>query len=567
MNPVILAYLPPPSVTGAEQFLANLRAYKTKHPLVLYSDWDYGPEVKRIKASPEIVLGAKYSDGRDNKWALNNLVFLTGLKIIADMGCSHVLYVEADCRVHGDYWDAIIFEEYAFRGNGAIAAGTIAAYNVCNRNIAFSRAWNTFVAENIKCQFPITSYGGNGAAESHEPAIFPNGALAIYDLDWLSKQYGRENTVAIARELTAFDYDIGRRLVRQFGNDVFRKVCQMNSVYSSYGDVQTSEGERQEMLTDRRVAAVHQIKSTWAGPISPLVAEELAGNETIAERDLTVSEEARSQDVSKPPMVGAAMPSAGNPNVEIFIVSYAPDIPYLEYNLRSINKFCEGFSGTTVLVPEQDRKEFERLLLYTAKPFTLKTYKVPKDKKKWHIAHQLQKMYADQWCPDADYILHTDSDCVFTKPTTPADYFRDGKPILCIEPFDRIGNNPWKPVIDAALNIDSKYETMRRHGAIHHKASYVEFRSEMKDLHGDLHKWWMSQKADYPWGVTEFNFIGNFVVTYPNHGYTFIDVSKELPPENHIFQFWSHKKPNEDQSFPGGGSGVPEDKLRELGLI
>src|SRR5688572_21289200 len=274
MNPCVLAYCPPPDIRGAKSFLHNMSAWRTRHPLILFSDHDYGPAVKRINASPEFIRNqAKYPNGQPNKWAINNLVFLTGLRVILEAGFTHFLYAEADCRVNDHEWDGLIFDEFQRRNPEAIVAGTIAGYNVCNKNIAFSRAWNEFIQAQKGSRFPITSYGGNGSAEAHEPAVFPNGALGIYDIEWLKRQYGTEKTVRTASEMTAFDYDIGRRLVREFGTDVFNYVLHMETVYSSYGDVQTTEAERRDMLTTRKVVAVHQIKSEWLGPEPELMDE------------------------------------------------------------------------------------------------------------------------------------------------------------------------------------------------------------------------------------------------------------------------------------------------------
>lgn len=556
MNPCCLAYIPPPNIPGSAQFLNNLRRFKTSYPLVLFSDHPYGDGVLKMHKSPEIIKGAKYVNGAPNKWALNNLVFLTGLRVVGD-SYSHFLYLEADCRVNGDDWDGVVFEEFMQRNPGAIAAGTFATYNVNNRDIEFSRAWHRWMVENGDAQFPITAYGGNGASEKHEPAVFPNGALAIYEVAWLREQFGRENTVKTAAEITAFDYEIGRRLVRQFGPDVFRgKILHMDSVYSSYGDVQTTEEQRQNLLVSKKVAAVHQIKSVWRGPDR----EEPSGVDT-GEPVIEQSGNAATPVANAP----VAETADSDPKVEIFIVSYAPDIPYLRYNLKSIEKFCTGFSGVTVLVPKQHIEQFEAL--QGEYEFTLKSYMAPADKGKWHIAHQLQKCFADKWCPGANYILHTDSDCVFTRETTPGNFFCEGRPILCIEPFEKCGQT-WKKEIDAALKIDAKFETMRRHGAIHPADIYGKFREYLTKIQGKkMDKWWMEQKADYPWGVTEFNFLGNFVNQIQNDArYSFIDISQVVPPESPIFQFWSHSRPEKEQEFPGGGKGVPMDKLRELGL-
>lgn len=107
-------------------------------------------------------------------------------------------------------------------------------------------------------------------------------------------------------------------------------------------------------------------------------------------------------------------------------VSYRQDRDWLAYCLKSVQKFCEGFGGVTVLVPEVERADF--LMVTDAPGVRLWTYQRHLNPRLWHLDHQRMKSRVDEICPDADAVLHIDSDCVFTERVTPNDYLRDGRP-------------------------------------------------------------------------------------------------------------------------------------------
>lgn len=139
------------------------------------------------------------------------------------------------------------------------------------------------------------------------------------------------------------------------------------------------------------------------------------------------------------------------PRVEILIVSYLGDRDWLVHCLNSVRKFCAGFSGVTVLVPEVEQAEFAsfrdthgvRLACYDRQP----------DSVLWHLDHQRMKSRADVICPEADLILHVDSDCVFTEPATPDDYCLGGRPVHVVKPYStfRSALPPWRACTEAAV--------------------------------------------------------------------------------------------------------------------
>lgn len=247
---------------------------------------------------------------------------------------------------------------------------------------------------------------------------------------------------------------------------------------------------------------------------------------------------------------------------EILIVSHRADKAWLEYNLKSIRKFAEGFSGVTLVVPEGDMDAF----LPLAKQYGTHIHG---HTLAGHLGAQAQKCLADKHCPEADFILHTDSDCVFTEPVTPEDYFVNGKPVMLIERFSRLAGNPWASVVEKALGFSPAFETMRRHPQVNSRGIYQDMREHIEQKHGvDFISFVMSQKADFPWGFTEHCTIGAFALH--DHRwrdkYHWVDVAVQPWPKPKLAQFWSHSPPEQAQDLPSGGKGVPLETFQKLGL-
>ena len=238
-------------------------------------------------------------------------------------------------------------------------------------------------------------------------------------------------------------------------------------------------------------------------------------------------------------------------STEIFIVSYAKHFPWLSYCLQSTSKFATGFSGITVLIPRGQESQLPDDIKNST------SYKIclgdewPGRGMTWHMA---QIMRADQWCPQADFILHTDSDCLFTEPVTPDDYFVDGKPVLYYERFSTLTKKHpdvgvWQRVTQECLPFPVLYETMRRHPAVHHRNVYAEARgaivTKTKQPVDDYIK---SCREEYPNGFCEFVTLGN-VVMHQEHlrkQYHLVDTAefKNGWPRQKICQFWSHSPPH-----------------------
>lgn len=258
-----LAYIPPADFGFPDVFLANLRKFKTRYDLLLYSARADIPGAIKI-GSPDELKSSTFPNGRPNPFAVNNAVFYTGMRIALKQGYTHVIYAEADCRVGRNEWDAVIFDEYFNLGRPTIAAGSLVAYNPCTWSAESARRWNELILHNPKRNFPVATYGWQGASgKPLETCLFPNGALGVYDTAWIAKLFDLTKTIETAKNTTAWDMHLGIKLWQRFQEMSYDLLGMLYSIYSGFGDVITCEEDRRELLTSGKCVAVHQIKSDW----------------------------------------------------------------------------------------------------------------------------------------------------------------------------------------------------------------------------------------------------------------------------------------------------------------
>lgn len=572
VNLAIIGYVPPPKVKNSGAFLENIQAFKTANELILFSDHAYEGMIK-LKGSPEHLKGANYGNSKPNKWALNNALWIVALKIAKQRNLTHFLYIESDCRVFGDKWDATMFGEFLDHGD-CLLGGSVVCYNPANKDLDFVLAWRKFVAENRASVFPIPAYGGQGAAEVVEPAVFVNGALAIYDTQFCASICSTESQMQEAARITAFDYHCGRELVRQFGPKAFEKVAHLDSSYSGYGDVLFNEMNRREILLTGKIVAVHQIKSDWQPPKAK-------------------PEPEINQLSIDPPMLGvsgiindyeawcwnllAIEPQNKDqiPRTTIFIVTYAKDAEWLKYCLRSINKFTTRFHRVVVVAPSRDGKLMEAICQeHRVFLEVFEEAKAPLG----HLDHLVQKCRAYEYDPEADYFLFMDSDTVWNQPVSPADYFVNGKPVLLFEDYKAIAGNPrqkqrlwWKTQTERALKMDVTKEFMTRHPSIYSSRTLRKAVAYGNKLHGSFRDYVLTQKPDRLPGFSEFNYLGAFAFAFENDHYHWIDISNhpdQRPPDK-LTQFWSFGGLDTAQTIWRDGKErtvVPREELKAMGL-
>ena len=197
---------------------------------------------------------------------------------------------------------------------------------------------------------------------------------------------------------------------------------------------------------------------------------------------------------------------------DIYIKTHERDAPYHVECMRSIDKYCTGFRKTVVVHGEHPRG---------------------------YLAQQSSKMHADQHT-DADFILVTDSDTLFTCPITPETYMVGDKSIWLHTPFDtamREDKNVkcWIDVMWEFFGHEPKHEMMRRQPFMVPAWALKALREFCVERHGQsLHDYIMSKRA-----FTEWNVLGMFMWEHFHDRIHWIDTTKDELPELTVRQFWS----------------------------
>lgn len=197
---------------------------------------------------------------------------------------------------------------------------------------------------------------------------------------------------------------------------------------------------------------------------------------------------------------------------DIFIKTCKHDEAYHEYCLKSIDKHCSGFRRTVVVNSEHPRG---------------------------YLQQQVDKVYADVYT-DADFVLITDSDTLFTRPVTPETYFHDDKIEWIHTPWtpEMLSSDVkvWYDVMGQFFNAVPHSEWMRRHPFMLPTWLLQDVRRFCEEKHGKTLDDYVMWKGVF----SEFNILGCHAWLAHHDKFHWIDSSKDELPEVTTRQFWSH---------------------------
>lgn len=194
--------------------------------------------------------------------------------------------------------------------------------------------------------------------------------------------------------------------------------------------------------------------------------------------------------------------------VHILVVSYKRDIELLSYCLRSIEKYCSGFAGATLMVPTAEAKVFRDV------PSCVELRTFDEMPGKGFLHHMIQVCRADEICPDADQIVHFDADCMVWRPTTPSDFVKDGKCLMVREDYRLLeSRNPnrliWRTCVERATGIRPTHDIMVRHPNVYPRALYSHLRNVVeRHLKMDFNQYVFSCENGWPQGFCEYVSLG-----------------------------------------------------------
>lgn len=223
---------------------------------------------------------------------------------------------------------------------------------------------------------------------------------------------------------------------------------------------------------------------------------------------------------------------ASAPICDLFIRSYWRDLEWLQFCLASVDRYCRGFREVVVVVPRSTEPWLRRKAL----PRTAR-FEFCRDYRDDYLGQQVTKLLADN-ITDADYICHVDSDCMFSRPTSPQDLFEDGRPRVLMEPWALLGRHlPWRKPTERFMGCPVLDSFMCQPPFTFPRWLYKEVRKHVATCHAtDIETYVTAQP---PRGFSEYNALGAFAWQHCHEGFRWVDISVSPPIEPHCRWFWS----------------------------
>jgi hypothetical protein len=200
---------------------------------------------------------------------------------------------------------------------------------------------------------------------------------------------------------------------------------------------------------------------------------------------------------------------------DIFIRTYYKDLQWLGFCLRSVRRFCSGFSRVILVVPQASRVRLDWHGI--AGDLTVNCPNYADD----YLGQQVSKLLADQWS-DADFICHIDADCIFSRPNHASELMHGGKPRVLFAPYARLDRHvPWQPLVQDLLGGKVEHEFMRTPPYTFPRWLYGEFRAFVRQRHGvEMEEYVLRQPAR---GFSEFNALGAFAFRHYPEAFHWVD--------------------------------------------
>jgi hypothetical protein len=249
---------------------------------------------------------------------------------------------------------------------------------------------------------------------------------------------------------------------------------------------------------------------------------------------------------------------------EIFIVTYGlptkrasgqtvSDFDWLTWCLRCIRKHCTGFSGITLAIPQRDAALLQPIANEHAQakggiPLHIKM--MMEKPGKGMLTHMAAMGSAEEFVPkDTTHVIHIDADCMFKMPTTPGDYFENGKPVYLIRTWESLVDGKgavsdcaqWRSPTEHQLGFSTPWYTMCRLGSVFPIGYYPVYRKHIEAIHGKPYMDFMlSGKNDFPQNRMDWTAMGAFAKHAMEDQFHWIDIGQQPPPKDRFMVYWSH---------------------------
>lgn len=215
----------------------------------------------------------------------------------------------------------------------------------------------------------------------------------------------------------------------------------------------------------------------------------------------------------------------------LFLKTYKGDLEWLPYCLRSIQKFCSGYSGVHVV--SEDVSEVAPIV----QQFGFHFHSTPKPDYSGYLQQQVIKLRADEFVGhDVEAIVYTDTDTIFSSPNSPDTWMIDGRPRLVTNTYQFLLSKgisvPWQSPTQRVLHFRCPYETMRCQPLIFCRDTVRSCRAYFQSRNRKKYEDYV-RTLRTAWGTfSEFNILGSYALHYHRVRYHVIDFDKgyyELP--------------------------------------
>ncbi len=236
-----------------------------------------------------------------------------------------------------------------------------------------------------------------------------------------------------------------------------------------------------------------------------------------------------------PPIVDSYM------TCDVFLRSYAGDLAWVPYALRSLQKFVTGIRDIIISVPEEDLPAFKTLNLVKER---LVKSEVPTGAMDPYLGQQADKLRAYHYT-NADQVLFWDSDCIAVRLFSPLDLMIDDKPRWLMTPYSKLvhadgtPDTPWQPITQKAIGkpvVD--FEFMRAHPVLAPREALFGFAQFMQATHGGatLEEYIAKQPNRQ---FSEWNALGAWSYYHWPYYFSFWNTEEKGVPEPFVLQSWS----------------------------
>jgi len=231
--------------------------------------------------------------------------------------------------------------------------------------------------------------------------------------------------------------------------------------------------------------------------------------------------------------------------VDLFYKTCKKDEEWLNYSLRSVNKFARGFRQIVIVTDKgHDYKPVGDL------PVKLIALDLPPDHPQYAhgIGYWWQMGIKMSWdhFTDADAVVSIDSDCIFYDYVSPNSWQQDGKVIWMRRPWSEVGNGiVWKKGTDYFLGKETKYSHMVFPGFYITRNALKEYKSFMFSR---FHQTPLSYFIDlrHPYEPEEYESMGAYLDEINYYEYCFCHPEELGNKRWPIKQFWSWGGLNEE---------------------